>query len=253
MPIQEIQDLQNTIKKLNKIISSLPEGELSIGHQKGSSKWFYNNHHKQTYLKKDNISLAKKLAVKKYLSLKVELLEAKLKESTFQSKHSIAAEEKLAKLLTDSAYLELLSDYLSSTTLDHQHWMNADYPKSKNHPENLVHQTVGGLMVRSKSESMIAVALAENNLPFRYENIIEIEGTPLAPDFTILNPKNDSLVYWEHFGLLDNDLYYHNALQKIKLYASENIILVENLIITYETQASPLNFHTINNIIKQYF
>lgn len=253
MPIQEIQDLQNTIKKLNKILTSLPDGELSIGHQNGSTKWFCYKNHQQLYIKKKDVSLAKKLAIKKYLSLKIESLEAKLKEATFQNKHSMAAEEKIAKLLNDSAYLELLSDYLSSTTLDNQHWMNADYPKNTNHPENLVHQTIGGLLVRSKSESMIAVALSENNIPYRYENLLELNGITLAPDFTILHPVSGRIYYWEHFGLLDNDFYCNNLIQKIRSYADANIILGENLIITYETQASPLNFHTINNIIKQYF
>ena len=39
----------------------------------------------------------------------------------------------------------------------------------------------------------------------------------------------------------------------IKAYAKENIILGDNLIITYETKTSPLNFTTINNTIKQFF
>ncbi|MCR4830775.1 MAG: hypothetical protein K5883_04910 [Pseudobutyrivibrio sp.] len=253
MPIEDIQEIKNTIKKLNKVITSLPEGELSIGHHNGSSKWFHYKDHKQVYIKKDNRLLAKKLAIKKYLSLKVELLEAQLKEASYKKRHTYAVEQKLETILKDSAYLELLNEYLSSTTLEYRQWMNADYPKNTNHPETLVHPTVGGLLVRSKSESMIAVALSENNIPYRYENLLELNGITLAPDFTILHPVSGRIYYWEHFGLLDNDQYCSNLVQKIRTYAEANIILGENLIITYETQASPLNFHTINNIIKQYF
>ena len=63
------------------------------------------------------------------------------------------------KLLLDPAYIELLSDYLSKTTLEPQLWMNTAYPKNEAFPEKLVHQTVHNLFVRSKSESMIAIAM----------------------------------------------------------------------------------------------
>lgn len=253
MLIRKTEELKKQITQLNKAINNLPEGNLSIGHSRGSFKWFYTKNGKQTYIKKKDLTLAKKLAIKKYLTLKVEILEARLKEEECKSKHSTLAEDKLEKLLNDSGYLELLSDYLSAYSHEHQHWMYADYPRNTNHPENLIHQTVGGLLVRSKSESMIAISLSEHNIPFRYENILEIDSIPFAPDFTILNPKDDSLIYWEHFGLIDNEKYLNDMIYKIKAYAKENIILGDNLIITYETKTSPLNFTTINNTIKQFF
>lgn len=160
--------------------------------------------------------------------------------------------ERLAKLLLDPAYIELLSDYLKQNTLEAAYWMEADYPKSKSHPEALTHPTVGGIMVRSKSESMIAIALAENNIPFRYENLLSIDNITIAPDFTILHPITNKIYYWEHFGLLDNETYLENFAAKIKTYAKANIILGDNLIATFETSENPLSYNTISNIIEQY-
>ena len=73
-----------------------------------------------------------------------------------------------------NAYVELLSDYFGKLDSEATVWANADYPKNTNYPESLVHPTVGGLMVRSKSESMIAIALSEHEIPFRYENLIRL-------------------------------------------------------------------------------
>ncbi|MBE5920365.1 MAG: hypothetical protein E7272_11065 [Pseudobutyrivibrio ruminis] len=130
--------------------------------------------------------------------------------------------------------------------------MEADYPKSKSYPEALTHPTVGGIMVRSKSESMIAIALAENNIPFRYENLLSIDNITIAADFTILHPITNKIYYWEHFGLLDNETYLENFAAKIKAYAKSNIILGDNLIATFETSENPLSYNTISNIIEQY-
>lgn len=156
-------------------------------------------------------------------------------------------------MFNDSAYLELLDEFLSSTALDTNHWMISDYPKNQNFPEHLTHKTVHGLYVRSKSESMIAIALSERDIPFRYENIIVLNDITIAPDFTIIHPKTGRTIYWEHFGMIDNPNYYQEFTQKIKTYCQSNIILGDNLIVSFETSEVPLTYSTIENIINQYF
>lgn len=251
--IKEIQVKKDQIKKLNNIISRLPEGELSIGHQDNSSKWFCTKDNQQTYIKKADIQFAKDLALKKYLKLKVNVLQSQVNSLNHTIRNELLAQRKLSHILEDPAYLELLSDYLSQCDLEYKEWMNSNYPRNMSHPENLIHQTIAGLLVRSKSESLIAVALSENKIPFRYENLTEIDGEIFAPDFTIINPKTNSIIYWEHFGLIDNEKYLNSFVYKIKHYAKANIILGDNLIATFETKDNPLSYTTINNIINQYF
>jgi len=159
---------------LNKLLKTLPEGDLSIGHCTNSTKWFITINQKQHYLKKSEIGLAKKLALKKYVKLKIKALEASLAEIKLHETKTSSAEKALTVLLNDNAYVELLSDYFGKLDSEATVWANADYPKNTNYPENLVHPTVGGLMVRSKSESMIAIALSEHEIPFRYKNLIRL-------------------------------------------------------------------------------
>lgn len=205
------------------------------------------------YIKKADKKLASKLAIKKYLELKMNLINAQIKDLSKSYNLIEPARDKLNTLLSDPAYIELLEDYFSTGDVEADYWMNADYNRSSSHPENLIHPTVNGIMVRSKSESMIAVALAESRIPFRYEELISINNISIAPDFTLLHPMTNKTYYWEHFGLIDNENYYENFAVKIKTYAKANIILGDNLIVTFETSDNPLSFNTISNIINQYF
>ncbi len=250
---KQIQKLLTTLKKLNKVYNSLPEGHISISHAGDNYKWFHSTEGGTKYLKKCEVKLAKKLAIKKYLKLKIAVIKAEIRDLSKAPSITNKSREKLYQLLSDPAYLELLSDFLSQNTLEAAYWMKADYPKNQKHPESLVHPTVGGIMVRSKSESMIAMALAENNIPFRYENLLTIGNITIAPDFTLLHPVTKELYYWEHFGMIDNEKYYESFASKIQTYAKANIILGDNLIASFETSENPLSYNTINNILKQYF
>ena len=75
------------------------------------------------------------------------------------------------------------------------------------HEEGLKHQTIApDVIVRSKSEVIIANMLQERGIPFTYEQPLYAEdGTLHLPDFTVTWRGTD--YYWEHVGLLHNDAY----------------------------------------------
>lgn len=250
---KQLNNLTQRILHLEKIYKALPDGSLSIGHSDGCYKWFHSYNHQCHYIKKNDVELAKKLAVKKYLELKIQLLKNQKSLMDTNARRIYPAQQKLDKLLNDAGYMDLLSDYMCNFSEESSIWMKEDYPKNTSYPEALVHQTVGGIMVRSKSESMIAISLAENGIPFRYENLLEIDGITVAPDFTIMHPITGKIFYWEHFGLIDNPKYLHEFTNKIKTYSTDGIYLGDNLIATFESQNNPLSYTTINNTINQFF
>lgn len=133
------------------------------------------------------------------------------------------------------------------------HWMNEPYEKNPQHPEHLLHATSSGIFVRSKSESIIAMALHQNQIPFRYECLLQLGQASFYPDFTIRHPKTGQLYYWEHFGLIDDPSYRQNAFSKLQIYASYGIYPSIQLITTYETAQSPLNAALVETIINHYF
>lgn len=112
-------------------------------------------------------------------------------------------------------------------------WMEAPYERNPFHPEQLIYQTKSGILVRSKSERMIADFLSEHGIPFRYEAKLLIDGKAYYPDFMILC-EDDTLILWEHFGLMSQDEYFKRACEKIKTYRKKGYMQHANLICTWE-------------------
>ena len=72
--------------------------------------------------------------------------------------------------------------------------------------EGKVHRTLNGILVRSKSELVIANLLAAQEIPYGYEVPLHApDGTFYLPDFTIT--ARGEAWYWEHLGCLDRDEY----------------------------------------------
>jgi len=102
------------------------------------------------------------------------------------------------------------------------------------HMEGLIYLTDSGIRVRSKSERIIADALSQNGIPYRYEAALALGGEDRCPDFTICRPFDGKLVLWEHFGLMDHDGYRLKVNEKLALYARYGFYPFDNLICTYE-------------------
>ncbi len=181
-----------------------------------------------------------------------ELLQEKTAISFYNRHRSI--ESKSALLLQDSSlgYSELLSPYFQVPP-SHTAWLQENYDRSSRNPENLIYKTVNGILVRSKSEALIAMLLYTNKIPFRYECALTLGDIKFYPDFTILHPKTDRIFYWEHFGLMDSPGYRQNIFSKQQVYATHGILPTIQLLTTYESQMHPLNTELVEKMIQYYF
>ena len=117
-------------------------------------------------------------------------------------------------------------------------------------PETLKFYTKMGIIVRSKSEVIIATALYDNNIKFEYEKAIKISDVIYYPDFTV-EKKNGDIILWEHLGLIDNPDYRNKAYRKILKYNENGYYQGKNLILTYETAESPLDPMDVEHEIEK--
>ena len=236
---------------MQKQLLTLPEGKLIFARNGSTYKWYLSDGKTSTYLPKKQRHLAEQLALKKYLSLE---LEDAIQEKTaldFYLRHHNSNSGKAKKLLTEiPEFQTLLSSHFTPTNQELNHWMHSAYEHNTNYPEQLTHQTGFGYAVRSKSELLIDYALHANNIPFRYEAALTLNNTTIYPDFTIKHPKTEKIIYWEHFGMMDDPSYYKNIFPKLKLYVANGIIPNTNLIITCETKDEPLDTKQINDMIQ---
>ncbi|MBM4223441.1 MAG: RNA helicase [Gammaproteobacteria bacterium] len=89
--------------------------------------------------------------------------------------------------------------------------------------EHLIHRTARGEMVRSKSEVIIANALAAKGVDYAYERPLTIEGVTKYPDFTIEDMESGQTLYWEHCGMLHVPSYRRRWEEKLEWYRRHGI------------------------------
>ena len=231
----------------------LPDGSLICARNGNHFKWYLTDGHHKTYIPKKNREYVEQLAAKKYLSLQTRYISQEIhameRYLKLHETHPSLAED----LLTAPEYQELLASHFAPLSQELLAWMSAPYERNQQFPEQLIHKASSGIMVRSKSETIIDMLLHINKIPFRYECELQLGETTLYPDFTLRHPTTGQLYYWEHFGMMDNPNYCRNASSKLQLYFSHGIIPTINLIATYETKDNPLDIEIVEDIIRHHF
>ena len=252
--LAEYNRLQHQINSLQEQIAQLPEGKLICVHNNKYLKWFQSDGHTMQYIPKKEKRLIAELASKRYFSLLSEDLSQEKKAiDAYLKKHNKDIGKAQHLLIQKPEYREFIASCFTPVTQELATWSTTPYTKNNAYPEQLIHKTVSGNLVRSKSEAMIDMYLYTNKIPFRYECMLQLGSTSFFPDFTIRHPKTGDLFYWEHFGMVDNTLYCQNMTSKLQLYIAHGIIPSVQLITTYETKERPLSIELIKNIIEHYF
>lgn len=244
--------IETQIQELKEQLKNLPSANLICARNGKYCKWYQRENGTTSYIPKEKRSLAEQLALKKYLTLLLEdLLHEKRAIQSYLNQHSNTS--KSEQLLSVPEFSSLLASHFTPPSQELSDWMTSSYEHNLQHPEHLLHKSISGNLVRSKSESIIDMLLHINKIPFRYECALHLGKTTLFPDFTIRHPKTGDVYYWEHFGLMDNPTYSQNAYSKLQLYTSHGIIPSIQLITTYETKDNPLSTDIVEKIIAYYF
>lgn len=279
------------IEKLQKRIEKLPKERLTYSTRRGRVYWYMYEPGKRrkTYISRKRRSYAGKLALRYVLEARLEdqqrLLDgcraflmktvgnkdnagddaAGIGKSSDLGKPSnrekpsgnslngnewISTEERL--FLNRPVLKELLPDVIPVSAYA-KTWLAEPFKSSDAHPENLRHRGPGGVMMRSKSEVMIASALRDAGIAYRYECPLTMNGFTVYPDFTILDEQNHCLVYWEHLGLLDSSQYVDIVVSKLSSMLRFGLKPGLDLILTSETAKQPFEMEDAVEAVRHYF
>ena len=136
-----------------------------------------------------------------------------------------------------------------------------EYPQAQGSvflQKGLIHRTRKGIAVRSKSELLIAEALEDEGIAFEYEKSLCLNGKTRYPDFTIEDDITGRTVYWEHLGMLDNEIYRRAWNNKLSWYKENGVKLWKEsedgssiLIYTEDSAESGLDMSYIRNLIQE--
>lgn len=237
-------------------IQRAPEGSLRICNRRAKAIYYHKKDSKDcigTYIREKDAELARRLAQKDYDQKVLHSIEKELEaiKKYILEYPAVRAEELYEKMHRERQRLihpirETEEQYIAQ-------WQNVVYNGKEIGADTPEIYTSKGERVRSKSEIIIADILHAEGIPYRYECPLRLrDGRIFHPDFTVLNVKKRKEIYWEHLGMMDDENYVENALQKIALYEQNNIVAGDNLILTYETKKTPINPQMVRSKIKQY-
>ena len=246
--------IESQLIALKEEIENLPSGEWHLRRNGNYIKWFNHYDGQIEYIPKKQRMFAEQLAIRKYkttlmkeLQIEKQAIDAYLEciDRKFLTTSDL--------LKDDAGYKPLLDKHFNMYNHDTETWAREPYENNPAHPEHLIHKTIAGFKVRSKSESLIVSVLYLNHIPFRYECALRLGEIVVYPDFTILHPKTKKIYYYEHFGMMDNSEYAHAAYKKLELYSGHGIIPTINLLTTFETKMHPLDYEQVDKLISDYF
>ena len=251
----EKKRLEKIIRVVEKRLQSAPEGTVRISaHGKGYQFYLRTDADSRNgrYLPVSERKLAVALMQKKY-DLKI-LSEARKQAAAIQTFLKRYDPDILKK--TFSSLHEVQKGCIETAEISDQEyvqrWIAHKYepkPIGDDIPE---HYTQKGERVRSKSEVMIADALAYAGIPYRYECPVNVGGMIYHPDFTILREEDRKELFWEHLGRMDETDYCRRTVLRIRTYEKNGIIPGRDLILTMETSQNPLNLSVINQRIAAF-
>lgn len=245
------------IKQMEGEMRWLPEGHLSSKNNNYYQVIYDKGMRSQQIISKKNTDhdqLVSDLKRKRHIVKALPILKANLK----------SYDKFLEKILTydmceiSAGMAEIYRDFdFSQLLLEgdvyERGWSDIDYVRNLSYPENLRHRSENGVATRSKSEAMIATKLEQADLKFRYDSVEKFGMFTYSPDFKILHTKQRRFIYWEHFGMMDDDEYACKAMKKIQDYGKCGLHVGDNLIITWETKATPLTYEVITDQIESAF
>lgn len=125
-------------------------------------------------------------------------------------------------------------------------------PDEVPYAEHLIHRTLKGHMVRSKSELVIANMLYQMGVEYQYEPKFEGTLNPglRYPDFMFVDPAGDPII-WEHLGMLARQDYRDSWEDKRKWYLKNGLIEGENLFTTQDDLQGGLDSAEVSRVIEQ--
>ena len=263
---ERLEELKEALKKVSDSNSkqSLKDYSLRIAQKHGNPDYYYVNKDSPPagiYIPRNKKAFAQQLAQSDYDKDVIVLLKKEIKAiERFIKQTGVKQTQKNWTSKIQTLYSKMCrarQELVVPITLpDEQYkakWLDVKWGGLPFQPDAPVYTSMTGVRVRSKSEVLIADALARRGIPYRYEYPLILQRPhtndtiTLHPDFLCLNLRTRQEFYWEHFGLMDSPEYAQTATSKLHLYAENKIHPGKNLIITMETQNEPLT----PNIIEQ--
>ena len=255
----ELKSLKAISQKARKALKGAPEEALVCSRSNGNIQ-FYSRKKSDvkathgTYIKKKDRALAAKLAQAEYERTVLQIADDQIKVlNKFLSNYIADPIQKAYEMMPEDKR-NLVKPHILTDEQYANEWIAQKYTGLAFMQGTAVFQTESGENVRSKSEKMIADKLRLLGIPYRYECPLMLYNTKTVyPDFTLLNVKARKVLFYEHFGMMDDPVYAANAITKLHEYQASGLSFGKNFMATFESKSDPLDLKVMERIIRTTF
>ena len=99
--------------------------------------------------------------------------------------------------------------------------------------------SLDGVRLRTRIEYMIASGFVAYQVPYIYESVIASERFNYYPDFAVLRKSDGRVIFWEHFGMMDDPDYCGSRFERLRKLWHLGIRIGDNLVLTLEGGGCP--------------
>lgn len=253
--LEEQQRLEKIIKIVKYQLKDAPTGTLRMSKSHNTLQYYRCDGGRKsgTYINRNNIEVARKLAQKTYNEKVLKLAEKRLSQIKKITRDYEENEIEEIYLKERAERQELIEPIELTWEQRVKEWKSKEYNKKGFREDVPIILAERGERVRSKSEKILADYFYSHGIEYKYECPLYLTsiGT-IYPDFTFLSPKTGEEIYWEHNGMVDDPAYARNMVRKIQEYEKNGIFQGERLILTYETEQTILNTRKIEQLVNRY-
>ena len=255
------EELKKMCDEIRMTLKNAPKGNLRISSSAGRIQYYHlapeikKEKPQGMYIRKSERKLAQAIAQRDYDRLLLREAERLLNSaetdpqcldnaysflgSIFCKQNTYRQDLIVPRVLPDNAYIEK--------------WLNEEYKQKAFSEDAAEIYTQRRERVRSKSEKIIADCMNQFKIPYRYEKPLKLGNMTIYPDFTILDRRTRSEMYWEHMGMMDNAEYAQSAVRKMNSYEKCGMYSGEQVLFSFETAQNPLDTRLIEDMVKHYF
>lgn len=246
--------LSDMLNDLERELLTLPEGHL-YAYQKNDKFYYCQRFPVEGKRKKEQrIGITedsdKVLALvrKKYVEAATQNIRTNLNDLNQAIKnYSPVGEQRIMKSFFDK-YPELRKGIYFGD-IDPEAWQS-EYKQPEFYADSYKSVSAHGEDMRSGGEMYIASRLDHFGIPYRYEDDTGIPDLSYAPDFKIIRPRDRKLIYWEHFGKVNDYQYVQENLHKVGAYIDYGIKPWDNLIMTFNNERGGYDGKLIDALIE---
>ena len=235
-------------------LCSLPGGFLRADVKKGRNYYYHSVNGTEVCLGRRDLRLVEELKERKLAeeTLKVIMADEKCLEDALETLKSFAPED---------IYVNLPMSYRKEgeagggIITDGETWASAPYVKKSSYDryEDPPQLTMKGDYVRSKSELNIANMMYMKGIPYRYEEVTELCGETIAPDFAAYRKSDGKVLFLEHFGMMYSRKYRDDFAWKVHLYIKAGYMPYRDVFFTFEDLDGSIDTQFVDYLLETYF